>query len=612
MITKSFIMKKYLSIPTLLVIIFTGCKKDFLNKVPQVDLTQQTAFQTSDNFKTYAWGLYDYFGGYGNEDQYPPTLVSGDFNSDNISQTSAGGQSPYANQTKILPTTTNSTGSLIISQWNFSYIRRVNIMLDNIDQSLMSQTDKDHWRSVGYFFRALRYYDLIAAFGDVTWVEHALTDTSNSVLFAPRTPRDQVAKNVLDNLIWAESHIKPAGDGANTINVNVVRALISRFGLFEGTWRKYQGLSGADTYLQACKTYSEKLLTTFPNIMSSYDDVFNSEDLSGKAGIILFKQYAANLRTHSNPRFAGSTSWFADVTKDAVESYLCTDGKPISTSAVYAGDNTMYNAFSNRDRRLYFTVVPPFKVNASGTTFTYTSNPSDSVYIGLMSRLPGNVNKKLPNVQWSASWATGLTLSMSPHFRNFNNGQPQGVGELGYFLWKFCNRIPLDGKNNSTNDCPLFRIEETMLNYAEAMFELGMFDQGVADKTINKLRTRANVPAMVVANINAGFDTKRDADVDPVLWEIRRERRVELLGDGFRFNDLKRWKKGVYFNKWALGVWVKNADFNNKLKINGGGAEGYVEYHPQPVGWLDKYYLEPIPLSEIALNKELKQTTGWE
>lgn len=604
-------MKKYLSIITISFALFAGCKKDYLNKFPQVDLTQQNAFQTSDNFKTYAWGLYDYFDGYGNQAQYPPTLVSEEFNSDNISQTIAGGQSPYANQTKILSTTTNATGSLIISQWNFSYIRRVNIMLDNIDGSAMSQADKDHWRSVGYFFRALRYYDLIAAFGDVPWIEHTLTDTSNSVLFGARTPRDQVAKNVLDNLVWAEAHIKPAGDGNNTINVNVVQALISRFGLFEGTWRKYHGLNDANTYLQACKTYSEKLLTTFPAIMSSYDDVFNSEDLTGKPGIILFKQYAANLRAHSNPRYAGSTSWNADVTKDAVENYLCTDGKPISTSTVYAGDQNIYAAFRNRGRRLYFTVVPPFKVNASGSTFTYTANPADSEYIGLMNRLPGNVNKKLPNTQWSPTWTTGLTLSMSPHFRNFNNGQPQGVGELGYFFWKFFNRIPLDGSNNSTNDCPLFRIEETMVNYAEAMFELGSFDQGVADRTINKLRIRANVTPMVVANIDAGFDTKRDADVDPVLWEIRRERRVELFGDGFRFNDIKRWNKGVYFNKWALGAWVKNADFNNKLKINGGGAEGYVEFHPKPVGWLDKYYLEPIPPSELVLNKTLKQNPGW-
>ncbi len=615
MAIKSKYIKSYIMAAIFSATAISGCKKDFLEKLPQTDLTDQTALVTADNFRTYAWGLYDYMEGYGTASQYPPYLASSEFNSDNISLTASGAQSPYAQQTKTLPSTNGTTGSLVIAQWNFSYIRSVNVMLDKIDGSAMVQADKDHWRSVGYFFRALRYYDLLAAFGDVPWIEHALTDTSATALYAARTPRDQVAQNMLDNLVWAESHVKQStapGAEKNTVNEHVIRALISRFALFEATWRKYQGLANSAAYLQACKTYSEKLLASFPTIMSSYDDVYNSEDLSGKAGIILYRLYAANLRNHSNPRYAGSTSWNADVTKDAVESYLCTDGRPISSSASYAGDATIYNVFRNRDRRLYFTVTPPYKVNATGPNYTLTANPADAEYINLMNALPGNTNKRLPNLAQSLTWTTGNVISMSPHFRNFNNGQPQCVGELGYYYWKVSNRIPFDNQTNSTNDCPLFRIEETMLNYAEAMWELGLFNQSVADATINKLRVRAGVTAMNVATIDAAFDTKRDPTVDPVLWEIRRERRVELFGDGFRFNDLKRWKKGTYLNKWALGAWVKNADFGNKLKINGGGIEGYVEFFPAPIGWLDKYYLEPLPPSELVLNTGLVQNPGWQ
>jgi len=603
-------MKKNISILMLLIIIISACNKDYLNKLPKDQLTVETAFVTYDNFKTYAWGLYDQWQGYGNATQYPPSIKQ-EYNSDNISMTAAGALIPYANGAVIIPTTGANTSSLVTSQWDFSYVRQVNIMLDAIDQSQMVQADKDHWRSVGYFFRALRYYDLIAAFGDVTWVDHALADTS-ALLFAPRTPRDVVAKNILDDLQWAETHIKPTGDGLNTINVNVIRALISRFGLFEGTWRKYQGLSGSDVYLNACKTASEKLMASFPAIMSSYDDVYNSEDLTGKPGIILFKQYVANLTDNSLTRYAGSTSWNLDVTKDAVESYLCTDGKPISTSTLYAGDSTMYNAFRNRDRRLYYTVLPPYKVKIGTPTSSWTNTgvPADAEYITLMSSI-GGTNKTLPMYAWSKTMQTGAAISISPHFRSFNAGQSQAVGELGYFLWKFYNRMGLDASNNSTNDAPIFRIEEVMLNYAEAEWELGLFDQGIADITINKLRARANVAPMVVAQITGAFDTKRDPTVDPVLWEIRRERRVELMGDGFRFNDLKRWKKGEYLNKWALGAYVKNSDFGNKLKINGGGAQGYVEYFPQPLGWLDKYYLEPLPTQDLALNPNLKQNPGY-
>ncbi len=606
-------MKKYIYMVILLPILLAGCHKDFLTQTPKTQLTAASAFSSYANFETYTWGLYDYFNGYGNGGGIYPNNFDSEYNSDNLSWTLAGNQSGYAFQTKIIPGSNSSEdaqSSLCIAGWDFTYIRRVNVMLDNIDQSAMVQSDKDHWRSVGYFFRALRYYDLIAAFGDVPWIEHELTDTSNSVLFGPRTPRATVAANILSNLEFAETHIKPAGDGVNTINVNCVRALLSRFCLFEGTWEKYHAVTNANSalYLQACATYSAKLLPAFPTIMSSYDDVFNTEDLTGQPGIILFKQYAANYTDHEvGKRVMGSTSWNMDVSKDAVDSYLCTDGQPVSTSAVYNGDTSMYSQFRNRDRRLYYTVVPPYKVTegSPNSTYSLTSNPADAEYINLMNSISPS-NKRLPVLQWG-----GIVISTAPHFYLFNAGQSQAISQLGFFFWKYYNQLPFDVNSYSTNDCPLFRIEEVMLNYAEAEFELGSFSQAIADQTINKLRPRANLPNMIVANIGASFDLNRDPTVDPVLWEIRRERRVELMGDGFRFNDLKRWNKGTYFNKQQLGVYVNNANFGNALTISGGGKTGYVQFYPVPTGWLDKYYLEPVPKDQLVLNPSLKQTTGW-
>ncbi|HTM97321.1 MAG TPA: RagB/SusD family nutrient uptake outer membrane protein, partial [Pedobacter sp.] len=534
---------------------------------------------------------------------------------------------------------------LLTSGWNFGYIRRVNVMLDNIDGSAMVQKDKDHWRSVGLFFRALRYHDLIAAFGDVPWIEHAVNINDTTALFATQTKRDVVAANVLRDLEWAESHINPTGDGNNTINVNVVRALISRFGLFEGTWRKYHNLADANIYLTAASVYSKKLLTTFPTIMANYDDLYNSEDLTGKAGIILYKQYVANTSINSstgsiNPaitRYTGSTNWPAEVPKDAIESFLCTDGKPVSTSSVYQGDASVYNAFKNRDRRLYLNVIPPYRVKFKNPTQTSAAGASDglwerdanaeySYYIDLLKAIPGNVNKTIPVLSQTSDMKSGNVIPNMPHFSAFNRslsnwyGIPQQniaigqmVGQLGYYFWKFYNRLPQDGATNNTQDCPLFHIEEVMLNYAEATFELGVFDQSVADITINKLRARANVANMVVANINNSFDAKRDASVDPVLWEIRRERRVELFGDGFRFNDLKRWKKGTYLNNYPLGVKINKADYGNVagIQIDGGGTVGYVKYFNPANGWNDKFYLEPVPLQELVINPKLVQNPGW-
>ena len=112
----------------------------------------------------------------------------------------------------------------------------------------MTDEDKNHWEAVGRFFRAYEYIELIAFYGAVPWVDGVLAETDEDKLYGPRTSRDEVAKNVLDDLLWAETNIKPGGNGPNTINTDVVRALISRFGLYEGTWRKYHGLGGEQQY----------------------------------------------------------------------------------------------------------------------------------------------------------------------------------------------------------------------------------------------------------------------------------------------------------------------------------------------------------------------------
>ena len=589
-----------------LVILFstTGCN-DFLDKAPLDELTESTAFITYDNFKTYSWKLYDTFSGFPTDGGYTPSNISSEYNSDNMINAQTGGESDYAYQLKSVPSTSSS--------WNFSYIRNVNIMLQNIDKSSMNDTEKRHWRSVGYFFRALRYFDMIVAYGDVPWIDKVLSDTDLEALQAPRTPRAQVAQNMLEDLKYAEENIKPDGDGNNTINVHVVRALISRFGLYEGTWRKYHNQEDAETYLRVSAEASAKLVKDFPTLISNYDEIFNSEELVGQPGIILAKQYATDLVTHSITRVIRSSAWYADVTKDAVDSYLCTDGRPISTSKVYEGDKDIYAQFRNRDRRLYYTVTPPYKVKitgSAGTSFTwdYTDNSKDREYIDLMKTISSEKAKYLPISNY-----VGYTVHAIPHFRNYPNGQGFCVSQLGFYFWKYYNRhVDNMGLRTSTVDYPLFRMGEILVNYAEAAYELGEFSQNIADATINRLRKRANLPDMIVAEITDSFDPARDQSVPAILWEIRRERRVELMGDGFRFRDLKRWKKGEYLNKQPLGVWAKNSDYKNKLKIHGGGNEGYVEFFNEPDGWLEYYYLEPLPTQELALNPNLVQNPGWE
>ncbi len=608
-------MKRSLIILSAAILVLSGCSKTYLDRYPLDQQTEVTAFNTSDNFKTYAWGLYGpAFVGYGNTDANnnppgadDPAMLYGDRNSDNMGYGTQDNTNTWALQTVIVP---NSGGvpSTGVS-WDFSYIRSVNLMLDNVDQSGMTQADKDHWRSVGLLFRSVRYMQLLSGYGDVPWIEHVVKDNDKDILYGKRDSRDTVATRILRDLKWAESHIKINGDGPNTINQSVVRAIISRFGLFEGTWRKYHGLQDAQTYLQACIDASAPLLTAFPAINPSYDLLFNSESLAGVPGVILYKAYATSQRVHGMTRYTRTSSWNYDLTKDAVESYLCSDGKPIKASADYS-DSTMYSEFRKRDRRLYYTVIPPYKVVTSNgnAAWAHTGNAADREFVDTMNNIRGASSKALPVSNWSSLYVDAI-----PHFRG--TGAAFVASRLGYYLWKFYNTTtPTDATDNTT-DCPVLHIEEAMLNYAEAMYEMGQFSQGVADQTVNKLRARANVAAMQVADINASFDPARDASVSPVLWEIRRERRVELMGEGFRFDDLRRWNKGNYINQHSqLGVRVKRADYPaNVVKIYQNANQGYVQYFQDATTktWPDYYYLHPLPLNDLTLNTNLVQNPGW-
>lgn len=641
-------MKKYLLIIAAMLIL-GGCKDDFLEKYPKDSLSEKTAFVTADNFRTFSWGYYNVFTSANfyrnldpNEDTYMSDFLGGYLGWRN--KTVDGNQ--MRTQLKVPGTTGNG--------WNFTDIKRCNLMLQNIEGSQMSQADKDHYRSVAYFFRAYCYYELISRFGNVPWIDKVVGENDTDIIYGDRTPRKEVADHILADLQFAETHIKPSGDGPNTINTDVVRALMSRFFLFEGTWRKYHGLGDSDIYLDECIRVSQLLATKFNTISNNYDALSNSLDLKTYPGIILYKQFEPGVFTHNSNRYERSAALRMDMPKCMVENYLCSDGKPVSTSTVYQGDKSMFKEFRNRDYRLLATVVPPFSLRSKivgGKIGPDYSDASPAVYNPAGYYTDPNVtdNMEFNNVLKTAFPGTtkrvpSLWLDGSSGTYNSPNiidvGFPQIGSYSGYTLWKHYNTFD-DMDAGQTTDKPLFWIEEVLLNLAEASFEKGVFSQATADATINKLRPRAGVANMLVANITSGFDTDRDQTVDPVLWEIRRERQSELMGHGFGFQDVRRWKKGPwYINKPYLGVYVVRANYKN---LSTAGAvlattnakwanltalplvnkdftgsnltEGYVKRFDDPTkigkGWLDKYYLEWIPTNQIVLNPTIKQNPDW-
>lgn len=634
-------MRKCLIYSLGLFLTLSSCLNDeFLERVPLDKLVEETTFVTHDNFKTYSWQFYEIFNIYRNynnsEKEAANNMDFYDANSDNGFYGVKNNENSAAWDKGTVPSTdkiwTNS----------FKSIRAIHVMLDNVDgASQLTETQKLHWRSVGYFFKAYHYYKLMMRYGDLPWVDKALTETDVEVLYGERMPRVELAKKVLGLLEYARDNIG-TNDGPNTISVNVVNALISRFGLAEGTWEKYHGLSAVTDYnvhLQASFDASTALMKAYPNIHGNYDEVFNSEDLSKVDGIILYYNHLSGLtdKGHNMSRYVRTASHNCEASADFVQSYLCADGKTIWNSKHFEqfanpGDISMYDEFKNRDRRLYYTVTPPYKVNTKTPTtgqmasdeFEYTADPKDREYIDFMeSLITPSSGKYLPICQWQGNFVREI-----PHFTDarYNMGQGYVYAQGGYYLYKYYSKhANVSGFGISGVDAPLFRMGEVLVNHAEAAWELGKFDQAVANATINKLRERAFIAGMTVAGITGSFDPGRDVDVDPVLWEIRRERRVELVAEGFRSDDLHRWKKGKYLDQEQVGVYIRKSDLEDarhqganasiakfSLKLDRPGDEGRIRFFGKPSpGWLDKYYLSPLPIEEIVLNKNLGQNDGW-
>ncbi|MDE6369274.1 MAG: RagB/SusD family nutrient uptake outer membrane protein, partial [Muribaculaceae bacterium] len=242
--------------------------------------------------------------------------------------------------------------------------------------------------------------------------------------------------------------------------------------------------------------------------------------------------------------------------------------------------------------------------------------------------------KRLPGHNWG-----GDMSHSSPNITQYSQTDNYMRCWTGYYFWKNFTMWEV-GSNGSfqTSDKPIFLIEEVLLNYAEAAFERNRFTQDVADMTINKLRDRVEMGHMVLADITSDFDPDRDKgtapwtrgydaatnyEVDPVLWEIRRERMIELFGQGFAFYDIRRWHKAPYFvNRQPCGAWVSATDFPygtgsysgefidyNEILKNGYAAtqgktpgKGWIYTYPSALasgkGWIDTYYLWMVPTYE--------------
>lgn len=583
-----------------------GACEDFLTRDPMDTVTDTPDFwNNEENIRTSVYAFYDiYFEGYRSgwerADWFSETNIA-DWTDDNAQK-----ESTFF--TKVAPAseTDNTSTKKDERTWTFSYVRKINVLIDRIQQAGLNAEAKNHWLGVARFLRGMEYGKLVSRFGDVPWYSEALSNTDYESLYKAREPRTTIMDKVLEDLQFACQNIrKTDGTTGLTINKAVAYAYTSRIMLFEGTWQKYREKNAeyAKKYLKAAKDAAAEIMewNTY-RLADSFKSLTTSEDLATNPEIILYRSYVAGVVTHSLMSFQNTEAEKNSPSKDLVDSYLSKNGLPIyqTENMQFKGDKWFYDEIADRDPRL-----------------------------------ADNIETK------------GLRL----------DGIAGVYAVSGYFGNRFVNEDlkDLPGGLSSTciTDAPVMKLNEVLMNYIEAaveLFQLGDYalTQNDFDQTINKIRDRksTSMPHVTLSGNDLAVngvtinDPLRDSDVPSIVWEVRRERRIELVYEGIRFNDLRRWNKLSYADmkenkKVNLGAWLDkdryvvwyNAANPDKLitidklvsiKLDRPGNAGYI----LPISdesllrtYDEKDYLYPIPVNQITLyetkGKKLEQNPGW-
>jgi len=479
---------------------------DFLDRPVLTQANDETAWTTEENIRLYANQYYtDFFSGYGlafNTDG--ALLASYTFSDDVLFQ---GNQSNF---TRAVPAS---------AIWSYTTVRSINIMIDRIQNkmtNLLSEESLNHWIGVGRFFRAFRYWELVYAYGDIPYYDRPVLDTEIDELYKKRTPRNEVMDAVYEDMKFALENIRTS-DGSQQVNRYIAAGFISRIAMSEGSWQKYyyKNNERAKKFFELAVQAGDVVKGSGKyGIVTDYRSQFTSENLSGNKDVILYRQYDnANAVRHSILSIHNlSDNVTYGPTSDLLKSYICTDGKVWQNSDLEkASDFTNEELIKTRDPRL----------EATFHTEPTARNRASFMYITKF--LPRDVEARV-----AAGGAPGTEYS---------------------------------GANNTT-DAPVLRYAEVLLNWIESKAELATLggpqvSQTDIDASINLIRKRPLSPIAIekgvqlTAPMSLGalpVDPERDITVSPLLWEIRRERRMELTFEHSRFADLKRWSKLQYMD----------------------------------------------------------------
>lgn len=602
-------MKKHIIKVSLVVcatLLSLSCNDDFLQRNPIDQIRSEDFWNTENDLKVYNNNLYHLARNEGSV----PILMGHDegFNSqsrgpwylDGMSDNTAPRHSRADFFQRVRSgkyTTPNNPDLFGYKGWNF--LRAINVGLENYHRPKISkEEDRNKYIGEARLLRGWFYADKVSKFGDVQWVEKSLTTEDTDILYGARDGREFVMDKVLEDLNYAVQHIpNDWKDGKAPGRLNRWAALLvkSRVCLFEGTWRKYHGGSSPEMWLQASADAALELMQSGPYRLyetgdpsNSYNALHRLTDLSGNPEVLFWRRYQLGIFTNHVQSY--HKDYNGGATKDMVESYLNTDGLPITLSPLYKGDEVYENIFVDRDPRLRQSILHP----ADQAIYRYGNHDFSAAFY--------------PVIQ-------GATR--------------QGIKSYtGYHIIKvYENAAAFATYNTSTTPAIMLRFAEALLNYAEAKAELGTISQANLDMSINLLRDRVGMPHL---DLNPPMDPRHAAEgISSLLVEIRRERRVELFMEGFRYDDLRRWKQGKKLEVKSYGMrWdaANKARFDPEKKVTVQVSTTPHVITGAPVEYLDiykgtdyatpefnenKHYLWPIPLNDIAQNPNLGQNPGW-
>lgn len=490
------------------VLAFTSCNDSFMDRFPETDITDKVFFSNPKDLETYTNGLY------GNI----ITPSYSDVVSDNINST----ENPDMYKLMRGEITPKTAG-----QWSWTRLRDINFVIEHAPKATGDRDEINHFIGVARLFRAYHYYGKVKTYSDVPWYSRTLKTTDDDLLYKTQDSRVLVVDSIMADLDFAVKHIKDY-DSKTRLTKWSALALQSRIALNEGTYRNYHdelGLKDGNKFIQLARDAAKSVIEsgkfsiyTTKTTLEAYQSLFVSHDLSRNSEIIMYDAYDKSMGRFNNSQVM--YNYYYGLSRDLMEDYLALkDGKAVTFQQIAGYDKKKVNeVFENRDPRFGYTFMQPGHVRAGEPRPTIAK-------LGL----GGYIQVKF---------------------------DPLSYDQLGW--------------NNSYTDLPIIRLGEVCLIYAEARAELGELTQSDLDLTINKLRDRVSMPKMNLSEIMANIDpvqTQRYPNVTGAqagaIFEIRRERRIELACEGFRKDDLFRWKAGQRIAKEYEGIYIDKLGYQD-------------------------------------------------